>query len=145
MDAELVAVASTAAATLVTLLTTDAWEGVKVLVGAWWRRVEPGRAAAVETDLVAARRRLLACRAPGAEQVEQVESELAAEWQARLLRLLAVDPDLATELRRLGSAPDDSTQPVRHVWTGAVRMQAATRDHGRVYQVGQGEQRISES
>jgi len=98
MDAELAALAGTAGSTVVTLLATDAWGKTKTAVGALWRRVHPQRAEVVEAELVEARTELLAARAAGNGQAEQA---LVGEWQSRIRRLLASDPNVATELREV--------------------------------------------
>ena len=54
MDTEIAALASTAAATMVTLLTTDAWTRVKEEISGLWRRFRPEHAATVAADLAAA-------------------------------------------------------------------------------------------
>ena len=59
MDPELSALAATAAATLVGLLTTDAWERVKGGLGALWRRAHPERAGTIEAEIAESRDELL--------------------------------------------------------------------------------------
>jgi hypothetical protein len=98
MDTESVALASTAAATIVTLLTTDAWTQVKKEVAGLWRRFRPEHAAAVEDDLSAARQEALAAAAAGDEAVPRA---LATEWESRLRRLLAAEPAAASELAQV--------------------------------------------
>ncbi|MBT2459665.1 hypothetical protein [Streptomyces sp. ISL-86] len=98
MDPELVALASSAANTVVGLLATDGWEQVRRGVAALWRRVRPEQADIVEAELVEARAELLRAREAGEDQAEQ---DLTAEWRARLRRLLAADPALERDLREL--------------------------------------------
>lgn len=143
MDPQLVALASTAAGTAMTLLVTDGWQQVTTGLGALWRRVHPpDRADAVEAELVQAREEILAA---GAEQAPLVEEAVAAEWQGRLRRLLATHPELAVELRHL---IDEQWTPAlpsgARSWTGGVTMRGTASESGRVYQVGQGEQHITE-
>jgi len=140
MDAELFALASTASTTVVTLLATDAWEKAKNALGTLWRRVHPERAATIEAELVDARTELLAAHAAGDQQTEQ---DLVAEWRGRLQRLLTADPRLADELRRLLDEQLIPALPAGHSWTGPVHMTAHAKD-GRIYQVGQGDQHITE-
>jgi hypothetical protein len=97
VDAESAALASTAAATVVTLLTTDAWGQVKKEIGGLWRRFRPSHADVVEADLTEARQEVLA----GDEVVART---LVAEWESRLRRLLAADSAVADELARVISA-----------------------------------------
>jgi len=142
VDAELLTLANTAGTTLVTLLATDAWGKSASAVGDLWRRVHPERAEAVRAELVEARAEVLAAQAAGDGVVE---SELVAEWRRRLRRLLAADPGVAAELRRV---LDEELTPALSAsgrnWTGDVDMRAEASGHGRVYQVGQGTQHITE-
>ncbi|WP_422733080.1 hypothetical protein ACN26Y_18005 [Micromonospora sp. WMMD558] len=142
MDAELLALANTAGATVVTLLATDAWETAKSAVGSLWQRVHPERAEAVQAELVEARAEVVAARAAGHDEVEP---ELVREWQRRLRRLLAADPSVAAELLRLLDEELTQALPVTgQAWTGDVAMRAEASGHGRVYQVGQGALHVNE-
>ncbi|OLF13475.1 hypothetical protein [Actinophytocola xanthii] len=138
MDPELGTLVATAATTLVTALTTGAWDVAKKGVGALWRRVHPDRAETVEAELVEAREQLLAVRHTDDEQLLR---DLVDEWQSRLRRLLATAPHLAGELRRL----NDELQPVVSASSqiGQLGMQARVSGHGRVYQAGR-DQHINE-
>lgn len=98
MDPELTALTSTAATTVVQLLATAAWGQAKSAVGGLWRRAHPERAETVQAELEEGRIEVLAARQVGDEQVEQA---LVGEWQGRLRRLVAADPQLADELRRV--------------------------------------------
>lgn len=139
MEPELTALAATAATTVVQALTTTAWEQARNAVGGLWRRAHPDRAETVEADLVEARREALAAREAGDDQAEQ---DLVGEWQSRLRRLLATDPQLAGELRELveqlrPALPDGGTR------LGQVEMHARASEQGRVYQAGR-DQHISD-
>jgi hypothetical protein len=142
VDAELLTLANTGGTALVTLLATDAWEKSKSAAGALWQRVHPERAETVQAELVEARAEVLAARAAGDDAVE---SELVMEWRRRLRRLLTTDPTVATELRRL---LDEELAPALsatgRTWTGNVDMRAEASGNARVYQVGQGNQHITE-
>lgn len=91
MDQESVELASTAAATMVALMTIDAWTQVKKEIGGLWRRFRPEHAAAVEADLAAARAEAVTEIETGREPAGDI---LAAEWESRLRRLLAADAAL---------------------------------------------------
>ncbi|MFG2919078.1 hypothetical protein ACGF0D_40140 [Kitasatospora sp. NPDC048298] len=143
MDAELLTLANTAGTTLVTLLATDAWTRAKSSVGSLWRRARPEAVEVIEADLVETREELLAARAAGDDTVE---GELVADWQRRLRRLLAADPGLGAELRRLLQeelvpAPPAASQ----TWTGSVTMSSTVSGRGKNFQIGQGTLNISES
>lgn len=128
MDAEMAALSSSVAATLVTLMTTDGWEGAKSALAGLWRRHRPEQARAVEVELDAAHANVQVAVAAGDEQAL---AELVAEWRGRLSALLAQDTALAAELGRL-------VEDLR-VTAGAdgrVVMKATARGHGKVYQAG---------
>ncbi|MGA5703378.1 hypothetical protein [Peterkaempfera bronchialis] len=132
MDAELMALSSTAATTVVGLLATDAWEQARHAMGSLWRRVHPQRAETVEAELTEARTEVLAARASGDEQAEQA---LVEEWQSRLRRLLAADPQLADEMRRI-VAEFAAEPPSGDGTPGTVRQDAKASHGSRVYQAG---------
>lgn len=123
MDAETAALASTAAATVVTLLTTDAWERAKHEIGGLWHRFQPDRAAAVEADLAQSRTEALAGGEPAARA-------LAAEWESRLRRLLAADSAAAAELTRVIALLAAALPPA------TVTQHATASGHGTIIQAG---------
>ncbi|MEV5012064.1 hypothetical protein [Streptomyces sp. NPDC055692] len=143
MDAELLALANTAGTTLVTLLATDSWTRAKSAVGALWRRARPEAAEVVVAELVDARDELLAAQAAGDAAVAE---ELSGDWQRKMRRLLAADPSLASELRRLlNEELTPALKATGQTWSGAVTMKSNVSDNGRNYQVGQGTLHITES
>jgi hypothetical protein len=133
VDPELTALASTAATTVVQLLATAAWEQAASAVGRLWRRVHPERAETVQAELEESRTEVLAARQAGDEQVEQA---LVGEWQGRLRRLVAADPQLEDELRQvvaeLRSVLADTDPPQNTT----ITMQATTFGKSRVNQAG---------
>ncbi|MGY0230923.1 hypothetical protein [Longispora urticae] len=140
MDAELVALASAAGTTVVGLLATDAWQITKTAMGSLWRRVWPQRAEVLEAELVDVRAELLAAREAGDATVAEA---LVGEWQGRLRRLLAADPQVADELRRL--LREDLAAPTGdQAWTGDVRQEVKAFDEARVNVVGQGSMTVNE-
>lgn len=135
MDPELTALTSTAATTVVKLLTTAAWERATTAVGGLWRRVHPERAETVRAELEDSRAEVLAARQVGDEQVEQA---LVGEWQGRLRRLVAADPQLVDELRRVvaelrsaladADAPQGATITMQTTAFGTSQVNQAGRD-----------------
>ncbi len=130
MDPEAALLAQSAGITLVTLMTTDAWQRTRDGVTQLWRRMQPHRAEAVAAELEATRDDVLAAEAAGDR--ESVD-ELHAEWQGRLRRLLVARPDAAAELRTLLDElePEAGTDPavVQHARaSGRARIQQAGRD-----------------
>lgn len=95
MDAELAALASTGATTLVALMVTDAWSGARTRVAHLLARNGEGREDALEVELEQARERLALAAPPGQD------ASIEAEWQARFVLLLAEHPEAARELGRL--------------------------------------------
>ncbi len=130
-----------AGAKVVALLATDGWEATKAAVGSVWRRVHPERGELVEAELVEARAEVVAARTAGDMQGEQA---LAGEWQGRLRRLFAADPDAATELLRALDELVAQLPEAERVQIGNISMSATATAHGRTYQVGQGSQHITE-
>ncbi|MFD3728950.1 hypothetical protein [Streptomyces sp. NPDC058671] len=145
MDPELAGLASVAAATVVQLLTTAGWERAQTSMGALWRRVYPDRADTVESELEESRAVLLAARegADDPAEVEQAEAELVGEWQGRLRRLLAAEPDLAAELRRILTDDLGSEPPGRGRDEPSMRVSVRALDSSRVYVAGR-DQHITE-
>ncbi|MBU3060829.1 hypothetical protein KO481_04725 [Nocardia sp. NEAU-G5] len=81
---------------LVKLMATDVWTGAKDLVVGWWGKHHPDQAEQVGADLDQ-----LHAEVVDAGADTEVREALAGEWQARLRRLVAANPDLAVELHRL--------------------------------------------
>ncbi len=135
MDAELVALASTAGSAVVTALSTDLWQRAQASVGALWRRAYPERADTVEAELTETRTLLLAT------SEDDVAQDSAQEWRLRFRRLLATRPDLAEELRRVLNEDLAPALP-EHQGTSTV-FNATASGHGRIYQSA-GNQTINE-
>jgi hypothetical protein len=135
VDAEIMALASTAGTTVVTLMATDAWERTRDAVTSLWGRVHPERTDTVAGELEATREELLAAEPDGDLDTRQ---ELQAEWQGRIRRLLVARPDAAEELRALLQEFDasDAASPV-------VTQHATASGSARVYQAGR-DQHITE-
>jgi hypothetical protein len=104
---------------------------LKSLLGPLWNRWQPGREAVLEAELDDSRAEISSAGA----DADLVREELAAEWSRRLRRMLAADPAVASELRRLldvlGPMLDEA---VTH--KSDIRMNAKASGSGRVYQAG---------
>jgi hypothetical protein len=123
LDGELVSLASSAAATVVTLLATDAWIQVRTEVGALWRRLRPGPdGQAAEATAAITRDRAELVGSPAGNGTDQA---LRAEWEARFLRLADTDASAAAELARMARGLDclrrDREVPVRQDATASGR------------------------
>ena len=132
MDQELAALTSTVATTVVQLLTTAAWGQAKTAVGRLWQRVRPDLAETVQAELAETRTEALAARQTGDGQLEQA---LIGEWHSRLRRLVAADPEIVDDLRRIVAelgplVADAPPQPT------TIAMQATTFGHSQVNQAG---------
>jgi hypothetical protein len=137
LDAEISGLAATAAATLVGLLTTDAWDRVRESIGELWSRAHPERAESIKAEIAEVRSELMT---PGAADGEQVARRVAAEWESRFLRLLTSDPDLAGPLRQLLLEGAGTVPPEPGVRAGRITQDVRVSGHGRAYVVGQGVQ-----
>jgi len=135
VNPELSSLASTAATTVVQLLTTDGWERLKSALGPFWGRSRPGGEATLDTQLNDSHAEVTAA----GDDAEQVRAELTAEWRGRLRRLLAADPAIAAELRRV---LDEELSPALRDLKAAnpdtpdIRMRADVSGRGRAYQAG---------
>lgn len=138
MDPALVALATTAATTLVTLLTTDAWERAVGALGSWWRRVHPQDADEARVALDQARAGVQVAQQAGGQQLQDVMLGLEDEWRGRLRRLLATSPDLAEGLRQLLDSELTPLLPSTSHPAGGITLTATASGKAQVYQVGQG-------
>ncbi|MFI9030263.1 hypothetical protein [Streptomyces sp. NPDC053560] len=129
MDPEIATLAGTAGTTLVTLMATEAWQGVRDGVVGLWRRARLDRADAVSAELEAAREDLLAARDSADEETEE---ELRRDWQGRIRRLLAARPDVADDLRALLDEVSPDAAPAAPV----ITQHATASGSARVYQAG---------
>ncbi|MEW2116492.1 hypothetical protein AB0945_15110 [Streptomyces sp. NPDC005474] len=131
MEPETVLLAQSAGVTLVTLMTTDAWHRTRDGIVQLWRRMQPDRAEAVVAELDVTREDALAATEA---HDEETLGELSLEWQGRLRRLLAAQPDAAADLRRLLDElePNASTGPAVNV----INQHATASGRARVYQAG---------
>lgn len=136
MEPEITALARSAGATLVTLMTTDAWERTREGIALLWQRIQPHRTETLSRELDADREDVLA--AYSADDQETL-NELRTQWQGRFRRLLVGQPEAAVELRRLldeFDPPDSAAAP-------AVVQHGTASGHARIYQAGR-DQHIAE-
>ena len=139
MDAELISLASTAAATLVALLTTDSWERAKDVSGEWWRKVHPADADGAAAALSQSRADIEAAGQAGGGRLLMLREALEDEWRGRLRHLLAVSPGLAAELRQLvDSELTPMLVPPSPPPAGGIALTATASGCAIVNQVGQG-------
>ncbi|MEU1296977.1 MULTISPECIES: hypothetical protein [unclassified Streptomyces] len=128
MDPETALLAQSAGVTLVTLMTTDAWQRTRDGITQLWRRAQPDRVRTLTAELESTRQDALSA---GRADDQDTLDALHLEWQGRLRRLLAARPDAAAELRALLDQldPQGSAGPT-------VTQHAHASGHARVYQAG---------
>ncbi|MPY49674.1 hypothetical protein [Streptomyces acidicola] len=130
MEDQLAVLAATAANTVVSSLSTDAWERVRELVVGVWRRHRPDEEATAVSATDAA---LDVLRdSPG----EAEESRLVAAWEERFRALLAAEPAARQALTVLvdelaGEQAEQDDTPAQR-----IEMRAEAKDSGIVYQAG---------
>ncbi|MEU2543945.1 hypothetical protein ABZ618_00630 [Streptomyces roseolus] len=130
MSAELAGLASVAAARLIDLLATDGWEAVRSSVLSLWRSARPER---VEEELAEARDELIQARRTG--DGHELQGLLVAEWQARIVRLMATRPGAVEELRALfGEDPGAAGSRDQQI-TGSMKQEAHVSG-GNAFQAG---------
>src|SRR5258708_2805146 len=95
---DLVSLASLAGSAVVTVAVTDAWQTARRGFARLLGRGDPQRTALAERRLDQTREQLAGV--PAAE-LEQVQAQLAATWQTRLLDLLDEHPETVADLRAL--------------------------------------------
>ncbi|MFF4606026.1 hypothetical protein ACFY12_25200 [Streptomyces sp. NPDC001339] len=140
MDPQLAQLAQTAGTTVVALMATEAWRSTRDGVVTLWRRVFPARADEVEAALDDTRADIVLAR----EQADaDAEEALAAEWNGRLRRLLAAQPEVAQELDQLLREAHGRLSAGEQSLIGTVRQSAHATGHGRIYQAGR-DQHITE-
>jgi hypothetical protein len=126
MEAELAALASAGATTLIGLMLSDSWTHAKEGLARLFTR--GGATDGTLRHLETSRAELVAASTTG-DDVAAVAIE--AEWRARLHHLLRSDPTVGEELRRLlEPSGSGSVGPVYNVNSGSVRF-------GSVIQAGQ--------
>ncbi|MFM9370940.1 NB-ARC domain-containing protein [Streptomyces sp. Da 82-17] len=99
MEAELTALATAGATTMVGLMVTESWTHAKQRLVGFLRRRRTD--ADTEGELQAASDELTGARESGERDDGEAAAAVEAAWRARLLELLAEDPAAATELRTL--------------------------------------------
>jgi hypothetical protein len=98
VEAELMALATAGATTLVQQMATDGWNRVRDRVVAFFAARGSVSAESVGSDLDTARSDLVTAQQEGDEETA---ADLQAEWRVRLRRVLRADPEAAAELRAL--------------------------------------------
>jgi tetratricopeptide (TPR) repeat protein len=90
--------ATTAAVTLVSTLTTETWERARTAVARWWGQRHPQEPDSVGSQLELVRRAVLRARL---ENDDEAQVTLAVRWQCELEQLQRERPALVDEFRQL--------------------------------------------
>lgn len=119
-DAELASLAAAAAATLVTAMATDAWQGVKHAVAGLFRRGRPGEHAAIEAQLDRNANSVSVATDP-----DGTRQRMRGIWQEEFEGLLRGAPALAADLAAIvsGAAPAGAR----------IEQHNTARDFGTIY------------
>lgn len=134
MDPEITTLALTGASTLVGLMASDAWNVTKDRVTAIYRRFRPESHDRIQEELEESRSDLLAT---DEDHRNEVVEALRQEWQGRLRRFLAANPQAVEAMQEVL----DELRPLLPNKTEHITMYGTARDGGRVYQQGQGTQK----
>lgn len=110
MEAELTALAASAATSLVGLMVSETWTQAREGLARFFGR--GGDESAAEEELGLSRRELVAAREAGDEGAE---ADIEAGWRTRLRRALQQDPQAAEELRQLLAELDPQAGDRPHV------------------------------
>jgi uncharacterized protein involved in exopolysaccharide biosynthesis len=141
MEAEIAALASSGATTLVGLMVSDSWAQAKARVVKLFGHRSAEQAEAISAELGLAQVELMSA---AGRADESTAADLEAEWRSRFRRLLASDPqavaDLKQLLKELSPEGDQGRTSIHE-----IKMSAKATGEGRVYQVGSGDMHIGDA
>ncbi|NEA83034.1 hypothetical protein G3I30_29235 [Actinospica acidiphila] len=137
MDPALLAVATSGANALVSLMTTDLWERAKVGVSSIFSRFSKS-ASSVPDELENSRGELIA--SAERDDLPETTEELQQMWVGKFRRLLVEHPEAAAELQEIitlwrDHARDNDINP-----GNTIHQTATAYDNSRIYQQGSGVQ-----
>lgn len=135
MDPALLAIATSSANALVSLMTTDLWERTKNGVSELFSRFSKS-SEIVERELEDSRNELTA--STDRDDLEDTTAEMQQLWRGKFRRLLTEYPDAAEDLKNIITLWQNSSGDT-NVESGNVIHQTATaHDSSRIYQQGSG-------
>jgi hypothetical protein len=140
---EVIALATTAANTVVVLMVTDSWHRARSAVKGLWQRVRPAEAEQVEQSLESARGELLS--SPPERQLE-ISQRLSSELAQRIAQVVGAEEAPQQQLRELVEqlgeqlGESDGDKPANRA--AGIKIETKTSGHGKTYVLGQGEMRI---
>ncbi|MEU1934604.1 hypothetical protein ACH49O_12975 [Streptomyces coeruleorubidus] len=137
MDPALLAVASTSANALVSLMTTDLWERAKGRVAHIYTRLAKSPEA-LEQELEESRTELGTSTERG--DLDETTTEMQQMWKGKFRRLLADHPEAAAELEDLVSLWQQISEDKAPGAGSKINQTATANDNSRIYQQGSGVQ-----
>jgi hypothetical protein len=135
VDPALLALATASANSLVSLMTSDAWEQVKLGISKLFGRSDQRAAEEADRELELNRQELISSNSR--DDLETAD-ELRAAWRGKFRRLLIEDPEAEEALR--GILTEWNPEEAQRLAANVITQSASARDHGRVYQQGSGTQ-----
>ncbi|MGW6026593.1 hypothetical protein [Streptomyces sp. NPDC055099] len=138
MDPQIVAVAGTAGAAIVSAMAADGWQHARDSVVALWQRFRPDSAESIHENFEENRRLLVDSLQAGDEHTH---AALVAAWNGYLLGLLVGQPQALDALRQLNAALGQENTNSAHP---SLNMTAHASGNGQVFQAGR-DQSITQS
>ncbi|MEV5770270.1 hypothetical protein AB0L49_03225 [Streptomyces antimycoticus] len=135
MDAALLAVATSSANALVSLMTTDIWERAKTGVSKIYSRLSKS-SEAIERELEDSRVELSNSVERG--DPEETAAEMRQLWRGKFRRLLIDHPDAETELNGIITLWCETSAPSGLGSGNVIHQDATANDNSRIYQQGSG-------
>jgi hypothetical protein len=136
MDEALTQLATAGAQTMVRLMATDLWHGMRSTIA----RIFGGPSRRDDSDLVgeleASRSKVVDAEAPLRTAIEEREKDL---WEARLRVCLVEDPTISLLIKELLEAASAAGLPGPSNF-GRISLHASAHDDSRIYQQGYGTQ-----
>ncbi|WP_330246317.1 hypothetical protein OHA33_27105 [Streptomyces sp. NBC_00562] len=140
MDPALLAIATSSANALISLMTTDVWERAKsgvTTLFARWSNSEAG----TDAELESCRAELNDSSARG--DLDETVAEMQQMWKGKFRRLIASHPEAVEELRTLIDLHNEFLGERDDLKSPTINQSAAAHDNARIYQVGSGVQNNS--
>jgi hypothetical protein len=135
LEPELASLASAAGAALVTSMTTDAWDQVKVRFLGLWRRTRPRAAEIIEADLDNARFTLSAPEGVGYDALTET---FVSQWSSRIGELLVEHSEIRGDLVTLINDLYESFKSDERDAVARMRIKVKNSGHGTTNVLGNG-------
>jgi ATP-dependent protease HslVU (ClpYQ) ATPase subunit len=136
MDPALLAIATSSANALVSLMATDLWGRAKECVSSIFSRSSKSTNL-IEQELEESKKDLTASIERG--DIDDTTTEIRLLWKGKFRRLLAEDPELAGEMQAIVNLWQNEANSKNGPQT-MITQTASARDSSRIYQQGSGTQ-----